>query len=77
MGGRESAKLSRAAQKAGERCCQVELLVRILIELMLRYISPESSGRPAAHQRLHVCYADWCRFGRSLSKRETKPRLHD
>lgn len=52
MGGRESAKLSRAAQKAGERCCQVELLVRILIELMLRCISPESSGRPLALRRL-------------------------
>lgn len=54
MGGRESAKLSRAAQKAGERCCQVELLVRILIELMLRYIRVvwEAGGAPAAARAL-------------------------
>lgn len=47
MGGRESAKLSGAAQKAGERCCQVELLVSILTEVMLRCISPDSSVRPS------------------------------
>lgn len=59
MGGRESAKLSHAAQKARERCCQVELLVRILIELMPRCISPESSGRPLGLRRLHGRDADW------------------
>lgn len=60
MGGRESAKLFRAAQKAGERCCQVELLVSILIEVMLRYMW---SARPSELQLLRVYNAEWCRFG--------------
>lgn len=70
MGGRESAKLSRAAQKAGERCCQVELLVSILIEVMLRYIS---SARPSELQRLHVYYR-MVPFGRNLTLELQLPR---
>lgn len=60
MRGRESAKLSRAAQKAGERCCQVELLVSILTEVVLRFIW---TARPSRLQRLHVYDAEWWRFG--------------
>lgn len=53
MGGRESAKLSRAAQKAGERCCQVDSVVRIHTQSMLRCISPQrpSRVRPGSYQR--------------------------
>lgn len=42
-------------QKAQERCCQVELLVRNLIELILRYISPQLPDGLSAHVWPHVC----------------------